>query len=53
MHHQTTGQDDYELPLTPLGEGDDRWRWPDIMVERRRALRALPEIAPLIDEGPK
>lgn len=50
MHRKTTGRDDYELPLTRTGEGDDLWRWPDIMA-RRRALRALPEIAVLIADG--
>jgi hypothetical protein len=50
MHLERTGRDDYELPLTRCGEGDNCWRWPDIM-QRRRALRALPEIAALIAEG--
>ena len=56
IHHvrpkqrETTGRDDYELPITRTGEGDDLWRWPDI-VARRRAVRALPDIAALIADG--
>ena len=41
---------EYELPITCTGEGDDLWRWPDI-VARRRAVRALPDIAALIADG--
>jgi hypothetical protein len=48
MHCKATGRDDYELPLTSDCEGDlDR---PDTM-ERRRALRSIPEIAVLFSEA--
>jgi hypothetical protein len=48
VYRKATGRDDYELPLTRDCEID--LERPDTM-ERRRALRSIPEIALLITEA--